>query len=140
MGILNEMTEKLRGAEDTQLEASSNSFLAVIRKIQKVIGVIVGVLYRLRKVVLAVPVGFYALRLAAYNMSHLPESVGLVLQADGSFLIEIAKAVAVMGPLGITGGCLAMMFLARKAMYPWVISVFSLCLPILLLVSNLYPA
>lgn len=140
MGILNEMTEKFKGIEDEEQETSSNSFMAVIHKIQNVIGIIVGVLYRLRKVVLAVPVGFYALKLAAYNMGHLPETVGLILQADGSFAIEIAKALAVMGPLGITAGCLAMMFLARKAMYPWAISVFSLCLPVLLLLSNLYPA
>ena len=32
------------------------------------------------------------------------------------------------------------MFLSRKAMYPWAISIFSLAIPILLLLSNRYPA
>jgi hypothetical protein len=32
------------------------------------------------------------------------------------------------------------MFCSRKALYPWAISVFTLALPVLLLVSNLYPA
>ena len=50
MGILNEMTEKFKGIEDEEQETSSNSFMAVIHKIQNVIGIIVGVLYRLRKV------------------------------------------------------------------------------------------
>ncbi len=140
MGIISEMAEKFKNAEVEEQEAAPNSFMAVIHKIQNIIGIIVRVLYRLRKIVLAVPVGFYALKLAAYNMGHLPETVGLILQADGSFAIEIAKSLAVIGPLGLTAGCLAMMFLSRKAMYPWVISVFSLCLPVLLLVSNLYPA
>lgn len=140
MGIISEMAEKFKNAEVEEQAAAPNSFMAVIHKIQNVVGIIVRVLYRLRKIVLAVPVGFYALKLAAYNMGHLPETVGLILQADGSFAIEIAKSLAVIGPLGLTAGCLAMMFLSRKAMYPWVISVFSLCLPILLLVSNLYPA
>ena len=45
-----------------------------------------------------------------------------------------------MGPLALTLACLFLMFCSRKALYPWAISVFTLALPILLLVSNLYPA
>ena len=89
---------------------------------------------------MAAPVVYYALKFAAYNSSHLPESVGLNLQATGEFAIHISRYVAVVGPLALTGGCIAMMFLSRKAMYAWAVSVFSLALPILLLVSNIYPA
>ena len=32
------------------------------------------------------------------------------------------------------------MFCSRKAMYPWAISIFTLALPVLLLVSNVYPS
>jgi len=46
----------------------------------------------------------------------------------------------VMGPLALTGACLFLMFCSRKATYAWSISIFTLALPILLLVSNLYPA
>lgn len=107
---------------------------------KRVLGKIIMVLYHLRKVVLAAPVVYAALRLAAYNASHLPESVGLNLQTSGEFAMEIARNLAVLGPLVLTGGCLVMMFFSRKAMYAWAISVFTLTVPVLLLVSNLYPA
>ena len=140
MGKFNDMLAKFNPSEEEERVQEATGFLGVIRKIQKWIGFVVSVLYHLRKVVLTVPVAYAALRLAAYNGAHLPDTVGLILQSDGSFLFEIAKSMAVMGPLVLTGGCLAMMFLSRKAMYAWAISVFSLALPILLVISNLYPA
>ena len=42
--------------------------------------------------------------------------------------------------LGLTAACLLLMFCSRKAMYPWAISIFTLALPVLLLVSNVYPS
>lgn len=96
--------------------------------------------YHLRKLVMAVPVAYVALRMAAYNMSHLPEQVGVNLQTTGQFAMQISRYAAVIGPLGITAGCLVMMFFSRKAMYAWAISIFTLALPVLLLVSNMYPA
>lgn len=140
MGSFNDMLAKFKPSEEEENVQEATGFLGVIRKTQKVIGLIVSILYHLRKVVLALPVGYYALKLAAYNGSHLPATVGLFLQADGSFTMEFARSLAVMGPLAITAGCLAMMFLSRKAMYAWAISVFSLALPVLVLISNLYPA
>ena len=140
MGKLNDMLAKFKPSEEEDQIQEATGFLGVIRKIQKVIGIIVSILYHLRKVVLTIPVAYYALKLAAYNGSHLPETVGLFLQADGTFTLEFARSLAVMGPLALTGGCLAMMFLSRKALYAWAISVFSLALPVLLLLSNLYPA
>ena len=88
---------------------------------------------------MAAPVVYYALKLAAYNRQHLPELVGINLQANGEFAQYISKNAAVMGPLGLTIGCLALMFCSRKAMYSWAISVFTLALPLLLLLSNAYP-
>ena len=139
MGLLGRMAEKFNIEEEEQVEELS-SFHKVVRKTQWVIGIIVKIIYHLRKVILATPVVYYALRLASYNMMHLPDQVGLMLQSDGTFAVEFAKSLAVMGPLGVTAGCLVMMFLARKALYPWAISAFSLLLPVLLLISNLYPA
>ena len=98
------------------------------------------ILFRLRKIVLAAPVVYYALKMAAYNGEHLPEQVGLNLQSTGEFAMTVARSMAVMGPLALTGVCLLMMFFSRKALYPWAISVFTLALPVLLLISNLYPA
>ena len=97
-------------------------------------------LFRLRKVVLAVPVVSVALKLASYNREHLPELVGINLQSSGEFTQMISRDMAVLGPLGLTVACLLLMFCSRKAMYPWAISIFTLALPLLLLISNLYPA
>lgn len=115
-------------------------FKAVSAKINSVINVIGMVIYRLRKVVLAAPVVYYALKLAAQNMEKLPEAVGLNLQSTGEYAATISRELAVMGPLGLTAGCLLMMFCSRKALYPWAISVFTLVLPLLLLLSNIYPS
>lgn len=111
-----------------------------VASVNRVINIIGLVFFRLRKVVLTVPVVYYALKLAAYNGEHLPEQVGLNLQATGEFAMTISRGMAVMGPLALTLACLFLMFCSRKALYPWAISVFTLALPILLLVSNLYPA
>ena len=140
MGFISGMAEKFKYAEDEDLDLELSPFKRVIRKIQKVIGIIVKVFYHLRKVILAAPVVYYALKLAAYNMEQLPEQVGVLLESSGSFAFTFSRSLAVMGPLGITAGCLVMMFLARKALYPWAVSLFSLVLPIVLLISNIYPA
>lgn len=115
-------------------------FRAVMAKINSVINVIGMVLFRLRKIVLAAPVVYYALKFASQNMEKLPETVGLNLQSTGEYAATISRELAVMGPLGLTAGCLLMMFCSRKALYPWAISVFTLALPLLLLLSNVYPS
>lgn len=112
----------------------------VVRKINQFINLIGKWIYHLRKIVMAAPVVYAALRLAAYNKSHLPEQVGLNLQATGEFAMYISRYLAIMGPLALTAACLFLMFCSRKATYAWAISVFTLALPVLLLVSNLYPA
>lgn len=122
--------------EQTALESAK----AVVSKINRIINLIGMWLYHLRKLVMAAPVVYYALKLASYNREHLPEQVGLNLQATGEFAQYISRSMAVMGPLALTAACLFLMFCSRKAMYPWVISIFTLALPVLILVSNLYPA
>ncbi|MGM9659431.1 MAG: hypothetical protein ACI3WQ_02415 [Faecousia sp.] len=112
---------------------------AVIGKINRVINTIGVWLFRLRKFVMAAPVVYYALKLAAYNREHLPELVGINLQSSGEFAQYISRNMAVMGPLALTIGCLILMFCSRKAMYSWAISIFTLALPLLLLLSNAYP-
>lgn len=112
---------------------------SVIGKVNRVINLIGLWLFRLRKFVLAAPVVYYALKLAEYNRMHLPEQVGINLQSTGEFAQYISRNMAVMGPLALTGGCLVLMFCSRKAMYSWAISVFTLALPLLLLLSNAYP-
>lgn len=112
----------------------------VISKINYVINLIGVWLFRLRKPVLAAPVVYYALKLAQYNMEHLPEEVGINLLSTGEFARMISRQWAVMGPFALTIGCLLLMFCSRKAMYSWAISIFTLALPLLILFSNVYPA
>ena len=94
--------------------------------------------FRLRSVVLAIPVVIAAIMLASHNLNTLPETVGIDLQANGQFAQTISRDMAVYVPLIITGGCLLMMLFSRKVMYPWLISVFSLVLPILVLALTFF--
>lgn len=116
------------------------SFRAVVAKINRIINFIGIWLFRLRKPVMAAPVVYYALKLARYNMEHLPEEVGINLQSTGEFAQMISRNTAVMGPFALTTACLLLMFCSRKAMYSWAISIFTLALPLLILFTNVYPA
>lgn len=113
---------------------------AVVKKINSIINLIFVWLFRLRKPVMAAPVVYFALKLASYNSEHLPEQVGIDLQSTGEFAQTISRHFAVVGPLGLTLACLLLMFCSRKTVYPWAISIFTLALPLLLLLSNVYPA
>lgn len=126
-----------------QLNKQATGFAAVkngISQVNRIINLIGTWLFRLRKFVMAAPVLYYALKLASYNKEHLPEQVGINLQSTGEFAQMISRDLAVLGPLGLTVACLLLMFCSRKAMYSWAISIFTLALPVLLLLSNTYPA
>ena len=128
-------------AENIQTETTEKTdFKSTMVKINSLINFIGMTLFRLRKIVLSVPVVYAALKLAIYNRENLPEQVGINLQSSGAFQQMITRDMAVMGPLGLTAACLLLMFCSRKAMYPWAISVFTLVVPILILFTNLYPA
>ena len=109
------------------------------QKAKRILSIIGKVLFRLRKVFMAIPVVYFAMRLGAYNMEHLPTMVGLNIQSNGTYAEMISRATAVNGCLAVTYACLALMFLSRKTVYPWVISIFTLILPIFLLLTNQYP-
>ena len=113
---------------------------STFRKIWDVIRILCLAVYRLRSVFMAIPVILVALRLAAYNSEHLPLLVGLNLQTTGEFAKTISRQTAVTFPLFLTGGCLVLTFLSKKSLYPWLISIFSLAIPIMLLITNMYPA
>lgn len=97
-----------------------------------------GWVYRLRSVVLAIPVLVAAIVLAIYNTAHLPEVIGLNLQANGEYAQTITRGVAVMGPLALTAVCLLLMFCSKRVLYPWLISVFSLVLPLVFLFTSAF--
>ena len=112
----------------------------VLKKIGYVIGEICKWIYRLRGFFMAIPVALAALYLAAQNMSRLPEEVGINLLANGQYEYLVSRGLAVMAPLVVTGVCLVMMWLSRRTIYPWIISIFSLVLPWLIYLTNVFPA
>ena len=138
MGKLKEITAGWNQVQD-DVKDSLQSDATTWGKIKRIVGIIVMLIYRLRSIFLAIPVAWYALKLAAYNSEHLPEEVGLNLQSTGEFAMTISRELAVMGPLVVTAACLVLMATSRKAMYPWAVSILTLILPVLLLVSNIYP-
>lgn len=95
---------------------------------------------KLRKVFLAIPVAWGALYLALRNLKQLPEVVGLFLQSDGTFAVQIGRVPAVLAPLLVTAVCLLLMFGSRRILTPWLVSVLSLALPVVVFVINIFPA
>ena len=111
---------------------------AVFKKIEEVIGVICGCIFKLRKIFMAIPVVYLAIQIAQQNLERLPEAVGLNFQSTGEFAVMVTREYAVYGPLGVTAFCLLLMFFSRKTLYPWVISIFTLVLPYLIYFTNIY--
>ena len=139
MNFLNMIEEKWKAfCENTKpAREKCGRFL---RKTGKVLKIIWAYVYKLRAALLAVPVAIGAIWLAVMNLSKLPNRVGINLLANGEFSMMVSKGVAVFVPLGVTTLCLVLMLGARKPLYPWLISLFSLVLPLLILVTNIYPA
>lgn len=109
------------------------------QKVWSVMRMIGNLIYRLRKIIMSIPVVYYAIVFGVYNAKYLPDRVGLVLQSNGEFAQTVSRGLAVMGPLGVTAACLLLMFCSRRTLYPWLISIMSLLLPMLILLLNNYP-
>lgn len=118
-------------------QEANRRFRKKMEPVDKVMAAIGKVLYHLRKVFLAVPVVYLAMRVFVYAKEKLPQEVGILLQENGGYRYILDKAQALNLCLAVTGGCLLMMFLSRKIMYPWIISLFSLILPVFLVFSNM---
>lgn len=93
-----------------------------------------------KKIWLALPVAIAAIYLAIYTGSKYPEYVGINLLESGDFAYLVTREIAVMGPLAVTAVCLLLMFWSKRTLFPWLVSVFSLTLPLLILLINLLPA
>ncbi len=116
------------------------SLQTAYRHVCPVLTQIWSVIYNSRKLLLSIPVICLAVYLARLNQQMLPQTVGLVLLKDGNFKYMIPQAKAIYYPLALTGGCLLMMYCSRRTLYPWLISLFTMVVPLLILVTNLYPA
>ncbi len=108
-------------------------------------------IYWFRAVILAAPVAATAVVLAVMNLNRLPEMVEVTkiaidAKAESAllgFLVigaeAVPRAAVVYGPLLVTAVCLLLTLCSKRTLYPWIISVFSLCLPVMIYLFNTYP-
>lgn len=86
--------------------------------------------FRLRSVALSVPVAVIAVILAVNNAAKLP---GPLLIGAGLNVITVSKSVLIMGPLALTALSILMTLISKRVTYPWIVSLFTLLLPLVLL-------
>ena len=107
--------------------------------------------YSLRGVLLSIPVAIAGMIVAAWGQSNLPEVVEIthvIIDRNaenplfGLFVMTtdlITRDVALFVPLALTAFCLVMTILSKRTLFPWVISILTLCLPIVIWFLNTYP-
>ena len=95
--------------------------------------------YKLRSVILAIPVAMTAVILAIRNLSALPEQIGFDLQASGEYALLVNRSIVIVVPLAMTALSLLLVFCSKKVLYPWLISVFTLALPIFAYFITVFP-
>jgi len=134
------MKEKVNQPEHTRKGAAWQKTKTAFEKTGRVFSVIGKVLYHMRKLFLSVPVVWLAVRIYGIAMEKLPPVVGLLLRESGDYVRMVERETAALGCMAVTAVCLLMMFCSRRTLYPWLISLFSLVLPILLIVTNTFPA
>ena len=113
---------------------------AVFRKIGRVFQIIGKVLFHLRKIFMAVPVVWAAFKVYTYGQEHLPEAVGVWLLENGDYQFTLARESALMSCMAVTAACLVLMFCSRRTILPWIVSIFTLVLPFMLIITNMYPS
>ncbi len=134
------MKEKVKQSASANKGEALQKTKAAFEKTGRVFATIGKVIYHLRKLFLAVPVVWLAVRLYGEAMERLPQVVGVWLKESGDYAYMLEKETAAMGCMAVTAACLLMMFCSRRTLYPWLISLFSLVLPVLLIVTNIFPA
>ena len=92
--------------------------------------------YKLRSPVLSIPVFVCAGALAIRNARLLPDMVGVNMLASGDYQWYISRGAAVLIPFAVTTVCLLLMLISKKILYPWLISLFSLVLPLVVWLTN----
>lgn len=127
----NELTQKAQPGI-----SSAEQFCHKTGKVLNLTGVWI---WRLRKVIMAIPIIWLSIYIARLNYNMLPDMVGINLQLTGEYARMVSKSLAVYGPLAITGACMLMMMVSRKTLFPWLICLFSLALPMLILFTNVFP-
>ena len=97
-------------------------------------------LWRYRAVILACSVLILSVVVAVASMAQLPNQVGINLQSDGTYSFTVPKIIAVLFPCLITLVSLFFLLISKRTLYPWLISLFTLALPLLIYITNVFPA
>lgn len=134
--MLKNMGQKIRGAWNNSASARGKiaSFCSATGKWT----------YKLRAFVLAIPIVVIAVILAVSNMATLPAAVAIGLPniVNGILVFQevlVSKILAVFIPLLVTAFCLLMMFLSKRISFPFLVSLFSLILPIFFSIAAKLP-
>ena len=125
---------------------------AVFTAIGRAIAKLLSYIFKLRALFMAIPVAVIAIIEALINMSRLPDTleyatIGLDFDATqtlfGPFVMHIeqmSRETAAMGPLMLTAVCLVLTIFSKRTLFPWIISIFTLVVPVLLYLMTQYPA
>ena len=111
----------------------------LFKKIGQFLMIVWAYISKLRKVFAAVPIVWAAVILAIRNEANLPATVGISLETDGTFAIEMTRELAVLGPVALTALCLLLMFCSKRILTPWVVSAISLLVPLYIWLINVFP-
>lgn len=101
------------------------------------------VVYKFRSLFMAIPVVACSINLALVSAAKLPAKLMLSIPAVQERelvlkLVEMDKTTAIFVPVLITAVCLLLMFCSRRQLFPWLISIFSLILPVTLIVAGMF--
>lgn len=129
--------ERWQGILDS---AAMQKTIQVLKAVKEVLALTVKWAYKLRSVLLAIPVAVLAVALALRNMQQLPAEVGINILANGEYQWMVSRDMAAWAPLAVTAVCILMMFCSKKVLYPWLISLFTLALPLVIWITNVFPA
>ena len=125
---------------------------AVFAAIGRAIAKLWSYIFKLRALFMAIPVAMIVIIEAMINMSRLPDTLeyatnGLDFDATqtlfGPFVMHIeqmSRETAAMGPLMLTAVCLVLTIFSKRTLFPWIISIFTLVVPVLLYLMTQYPA
>lgn len=134
--MLKNMGQRIRGAWNNSASARGKiaSFCSATGKWT----------YKLRAFVLAIPIVAIAVILAVSNMATLPAAIAIGLPniVNGILVFQevlVSKILAVFIPLLVTAFCLLMMFLSKRISFPFLVSLFSLILPIFFSIAAKLP-
>lgn len=132
--------EIVKGKWNAMLEDKNRQRKADNKRHKSGAGKFFAAVWRYRGVILAAIVLVLSVAVAVASLAQLPDMVGVDLQSDGSFSFMVPKLIAVLFPFLITLISLFFVLISKRPMYPWLISLFTLSIPLLLYITNVFPA